>query len=99
MTRKSSARRHRDAGTSPAGHMVAKLRGMQRCRMSSVLRAVDEATGIAIQIGFAQTAQKCPTHGPITDPIVGMLDGSLAFACPWCSGPAMLAAWQAEGPS
>ena len=43
----------------------------------------------------------CPTHGHIEDPIIGLAgEGAaarVAFACPWCSGPATLAAWEKEG--
>jgi hypothetical protein len=39
----------------------------------------------------------CPTHGSLEDPIMGILDGRVAFVCPWCSGPEIQAAYEAEG--
>jgi len=41
----------------------------------------------------------CVTHGEITDPIVVLNQRyDLLFACPFCSGAAVLAAWRAEVP-
>ena len=46
-------------------------------------------------------AAVCPTHGALTDPLIGYADTRegprVAFCCPWCSDPALLAAWEAEG--
>jgi hypothetical protein len=39
----------------------------------------------------------CPVHGAIDDPIIGILDGRIAFVCPKCSGPEIQARYEAEG--
>lgn len=41
--------------------------------------------------------KRCPTHGELKDPILAILGEQVAFICPWCSGPEILAAWEAEG--
>ena len=48
-------------------------------------------------------AARCPEHGLLDDPAVftiGECGGErVAFACPWCSGSAVLAQWEREGAS
>lgn len=48
-------------------------------------------------------AAHCPKHGDLTDPAVFFVgvgaERRLAFACPWCSGSAIQAAWEKEGAS
>ncbi len=43
----------------------------------------------------------CPTHGELKDPVIGLVGTGpgmrVAFACPWCSSPEVLAAWEKEG--
>ena len=39
----------------------------------------------------------CPHHGKLDDPILGITDSAIAIICPWCSGPTILEAWEAEG--
>lgn len=40
----------------------------------------------------------CAVHGTLEDPIIGTVPhDQVAFGCPWCSGPDMLAAWEKEG--
>jgi len=39
----------------------------------------------------------CPRHGDIEDPIIGMVGDVVGFACPWCSDPPVLKAWEEEG--
>lgn len=37
----------------------------------------------------------------LPDPVIAILSeggGRVAYACPWCSGPDILAAWEAEAP-
>jgi hypothetical protein len=46
-----------------------------------------------------EVGDNCEVHGPLEDPIVGLVGEQVAFVCPWCSAPAMLAAWEAEGES
>jgi hypothetical protein len=43
----------------------------------------------------APWCQKCGRK--IDDPVVGILGDRVAFACPWCSSPEVLAAWEQEG--
>lgn len=49
----------------------------------------------------AKYGSDCPTHGTIEDPIIALAgegaETRVAFACPWCSGPEILAAWEKEG--
>ena len=44
---------------------------------------------------------QCPEHGELADPVIGFVDSAegkrVAFACPWCSGSTILAAWEKEG--
>lgn len=42
-------------------------------------------------------AAHCTVHGAIDDPVIGLLGGQVAFACPWCSGDAVREQWQREG--
>ncbi len=48
-------------------------------------------------------AAHCPKHGELTDPAIFIVgegaDRRVAFACPWCSGPDVLAQWEREGAS
>ncbi len=48
-------------------------------------------------------AAHCPAHGELADPAVFLIgEGAaqrVAFACPWCSGPELLAEWEREGAS
>lgn len=71
-------------------------------RYSSALRALrrmPNADGRAIKdfMRDKEIVARCDVHGPIADPIVGICQGRVAFACPWCSGPELLAAWKKEG--
>lgn len=56
----------------------------------------------AFEADYEKFGSQCGTHGRIPDPIVGILvttDGArVAFACPHCSGPEVLAAWENEPP-
>jgi hypothetical protein len=40
---------------------------------------------------------ECPHHGRLEDPIIGRTATQIAIICPWCSGPAILEAWETEG--
>jgi hypothetical protein len=48
-------------------------------------------------------AARCPKHGELKDPaiaLVGEGEGQrVAYICPWCSGPEILAQWEQEGAS
>lgn len=62
------------------------------------LRRVDTpAAAIAEFENDKATAARCPEHGALEDPVVGLLGDRVAFACPWCSGADVLAAWEREG--
>lgn len=45
-----------------------------------------------------QIGTECPVHGHIEDPIIGVLGGEVAFACPDCSGADVREQWANEGP-
>lgn len=49
----------------------------------------------------AEFGSTCPTHGTLEDPVIGIVGAGaemrVAFACPWCSSPEVLAAWEREG--
>ena len=49
-----------------------------------------------IQKLYKEVGNNCAVHGELVDPIVGLIGEQVAFICPWCSGPEMLAAWEAE---
>jgi hypothetical protein len=70
-------------------------------RYSSALRELRKqgAEDTAKELERVKTVagSSCPTHGELADPIIGILDNRVAFICPWCSGAAILAAWEAEG--
>jgi hypothetical protein len=44
-----------------------------------------------------KVAAVCPEHGEIADPVIALSTDRVAFACPWCSDPTMLKAWEEEG--
>ena len=44
-----------------------------------------------------QIAAICPTHGPIADPIIGLLGDRVAFGCPECSSEDVQARYDSEG--
>lgn len=48
-------------------------------------------------------AARCETHGQLEDPAIGLIgkgaDQRVAYICPWCSAPAVLAQWEKEGAS
>lgn len=70
-------------------------------RYSSALRELRkqgaEAAAQELERAKAAAGSSCPHHGELKDPIIGILDNRVAFVCPWCSGDAILAAWEAEG--
>jgi hypothetical protein len=45
-----------------------------------------------------QAGNVCKEHGKLDDPIVGVepVRKQLVVACPWCSGEAVLATWEAQ---
>ena len=72
-------------------------------RMSTILRKLREE-GHDTEAAAVEDAAKavlaggCPNCGrAIDDPVVGVVPGDVAFACPWCSSPEVLAIWQREG--
>ena len=73
-------------------------------RLSHALKSLREQGNGAMADELAQDAAKaapyCPTcERKLEDPVVGILGQRVAFACPHCSGSAILAAWEAEGPA
>jgi hypothetical protein len=48
-------------------------------------------------------AARCETHGLLEDPAIALIgEGAgkrVAYICPWCSGPDILAQWEREGAS
>jgi hypothetical protein len=44
-----------------------------------------------------EVGSRCERHGALADPIVFTAGEQVAFCCPWCSDPAVLAAWEREG--
>ena len=71
-------------------------------RMSLIikrLRAQDggERAVRAVEDAYAKVGKSCPVHGELHDPILGLLDGDLAFICPDCSAPEIKARWEQEG--
>ena len=45
----------------------------------------------------ARIGSLCAVHGELQDPIIGRVGNEVAFVCPWCSSPEILAAWEREG--
>lgn len=45
----------------------------------------------------ARIGSLCPVHGELKDPVIAKLGSGVAFVCPWCSSPQILAAWEKEG--
>lgn len=57
-----------------------------------------EAVKVVVDL-YEKCGNWCPTHGALPDPIVlTMGTENIAFGCPYCSGPDILAAWEAEKP-
>lgn len=60
-----------------------------------------EASAAELEADQAKYGASCPTHGALSDPVLGILGegpaARVAFACPQCSGPEILAAWEKEG--
>jgi hypothetical protein len=50
-----------------------------------------------------ETAARCATHGKLADPAIAIIgegaDRRVAYICPWCSAPDILAQWEKEGAS
>ncbi len=78
----------------------------EHVRYSTTLRALrrtgfDEAKIAEFENDKATQGSTCPVHGELDDPVLGILgsgkEARVAFACPWCSGEAILALWEREG--
>jgi len=77
----------------------------QSLRFSTYVRGMRaqglEASAAEFEADKAKYGSSCPVHGELADPVIGMVgEGStarVAFACPQCSGPEILAAWEKEG--
>jgi hypothetical protein len=83
--------------------MQAHLAGLpESFRFSTWLRALRRAGNHEAVAEFEKDQRECgsncPTHGPLTDPAIAIMPNKqVAFICPWCSSPDILAAWQKEG--
>lgn len=70
-------------------------------RFSTVVRALrrqgNEAIAQKLEAEQKAVGSRCDTHGELADPVIGLLGDRVAFGCPWCSGSAVLAAWEREG--
>lgn len=72
--------------------ILRKSSAIRRCRDRGFPEVADEIERLAEQF------QDCPVHGPMEDPIIALAaNNQLAVACPHCSDPDVLAAWEAEG--
>lgn len=60
------------------------------------MQGADE-TAATLEKLKAEHGSLCAVHGELKDPVIGILGDQVAFVCPWCSGPEILAAWTAEG--
>lgn len=77
------------------------LAGSGPVRMSTAARMLREkgaekaATELEAEAKIAAPwCQKCERK--IEDPVIGILGDRVAFVCPWCSAPEVLAKWEAE---
>ena len=71
-------------------------------RLSTTLKrlrsqADGEAAAVEIEALYERVGNLCTIHGRLDDPIIGILEGQVAFCCPDCSAPEMKAAWEKEG--
>jgi hypothetical protein len=68
-----------------------------RLKEKGELELIEKLDAVIKSIG-----RTCLEHGLLADPALGVLDfaGSrLVVACPWCSGPDVLARWEAQAPN
>lgn len=91
---------HRFGEVVPAG---ADLAPVHKLRYSNVAATLPTPEARAEFQRDKVMAAHCPTHGAIEDPAVILTgegaDMRVAFICPWCSGPELLARWEREGAS
>lgn len=83
--------------------LPARLR-FSRCVADLQARAPELVPGL-VQLQ-AEVGSRCPEHGELKDPIVGIVSGArwpeddrIAFICPWCSAPEVREAWEREDPA
>ena len=80
------------SGTTPAA--VRYSTAVRRARANGM----SEENLAALEADRKQFGASCPVHGELADPVIGIVEGSMvAFACPHCSGPEVLKAWEDEG--
>jgi hypothetical protein len=71
-------------------------------RLSSALRRLraqghNEAAR-RVEASYLEVGQHCDVHGKLDDPILTIArPDKVAFGCPWCSDPEVLAQWEREG--
>lgn len=69
-------------------------------RFSTMLRVLnrDGEKDLARKLEVERQAiGACAIHGELTDPVIGILDDRIVYACPWCSGEAVRDTWEREG--
>ena len=84
----------------PIPHGLRMLEPPTSLRCSTIMRRLeaDGAFDLAGNILRMQRDQaKCELHGDLEDPIIGLMNDRIVFACPHCSGDAVREAWLKEG--
>lgn len=70
-------------------------------RFSTIIRSLRrqgaEDTARKLEEEQKAVGSYCALHGELTDPVIGLLEDRVAYACPWCSGEAVREAWEKEG--
>lgn len=81
----------------------AVLSGMPESFRFSTLRNALRRAGARDAVAEFEKDQRecgsrCPVHGELSDPAIAIMPNQqIAFICPWCSDPQILAAWKKEG--
>jgi hypothetical protein len=65
--------------------------------MTALRRAGSDNAVAELERDRRECGSSCPQHGELKDPAIAILNGRVAFICPWCSGGELLAAWEKEG--
>lgn len=109
MTRRSKASLERRMAAKKTAHRfgviargVADLGQEGRLRYSRLAGLLPPEARAEFERERALAAH-CPEHGEIRDPAIFLAgegaEKRVAFICPWCSGPELLAQWEKEGAS
>lgn len=73
------------------GEVLRASTVLQRCADKGMTEAADAVRTMCAMF------PRCEVHGELKDPIIGHVGSRLAVICPWCSSPAVLKAYEAEG--